>query len=151
MELLIGGEFSLIGQLKKGYPFRHPQGYVSFSVFGSKLLLLSTVLSKRTSIKKSSVVASCPKIVSKDSHNLILKVKLSAGCPKIRSLNFCLPQNLFGLNDLFFSKQTPTEIQRNLSFPVCRHPEIVRHQYIYQFSKNLLTCFFQDNEKLILI
>ena len=45
MELLIGGEFlsypSLIGQLKKGYPFRHPfrhpKGYImySFSFFGS--------------------------------------------------------------------------------------------------------------------
>ena len=33
MELLIGGEFSLIGQLKKGYPLRHPQGYVSFLGF----------------------------------------------------------------------------------------------------------------------
>ena len=37
MELLIGGEFvsypSLIGQLRKGYPFRHPLGYVSFLGF----------------------------------------------------------------------------------------------------------------------
>ena len=37
MELLIGGEFisypSLIGQLKKGYPFRHQNGYVSFLGF----------------------------------------------------------------------------------------------------------------------
>ena len=37
MELLIGGEFlsypSLISQLKKGYPYRHPLGYVSFLGF----------------------------------------------------------------------------------------------------------------------
>ena len=48
MELLIGGEFlsypSLIGKLKKGYPFRHPfwdipRDMYAFSVFGSSMNL----------------------------------------------------------------------------------------------------------------